>query len=879
MAISNVASASSSAVQAAINSASPGDTVLLPGPGNTANGTVQSATWSAAQAVVITAAKPLTLNGNGCTITLSVSDTLDVTCGTTASIRITGFNFLPTGTTSHGAVLITGTTSSAPYRFDNNTMSEAGGIILMDLQGNGPGLIDHCSFTGGGAAELIHNLGMGNGNSSGWQDNIFPGSSNMVYLESNTFKGTDSTFLTSAIETYNGGRNCLRANTFIFCQIDQHGDSTNPGTLTSPANVGTRWFELYNNTWTLTGSNGATAQSNYFALRGGSGVVFNNKTSGAVHNGGAGSIEISEDSTSGTYPIPWQPGRGIQQSGALGSSPVYVWNNVDTAGIGGMGAPGSDAPFVLSGRDFMVVNSTTIPNPLTRCQQVGDNPNGTTTYNYAPFVFPYPLTAAGLPNPSGGSTPPAGNPTFIQHLHSGMDRWPVGTIKFSLPNIVQTGNGVIIGVHFNSAGSISSVVDNSANTWIAGPTTTNTGSAKRLNTYYVPSCLAGTQTVTITFTGLTSVTGFPHIVASEFFNIGTLDVSGSSNNTPSVALTTTNPGDLIWHWAVDFSDTNSNGGNFNGTSITAGSGFTLLSADRQIGSVVQFQVQSAAGLITPTITRSGTATWGSVALAFSSAATGVLPGPGIRIIRIYHVLLNSFRAQGRGNPLPVQFPSSGNLIVGSFNSGGATVPLITAISDNLSNSWVISPSLQSIDSQNVVSSEMVYVANAATGQNLVITSTINVTNTGDGMFLLYDITGAATTPFDKGVITNGIQNTHANLAMGSPIVPAAAGELIINVGSIDFHTCRSGLSPMIFDSVVNNLDDDDPSDGGTDVGTIDMDNPYGHIYATNTASQSFTYSFSGPGATFPGVLNWSSVSAAFSPTAGSSFVNATVKLK
>src|SRR5581483_11498036 len=101
--------------------------------------------------------------------------------------------------------------------------------------------------------------------------------------------------------------------------------------------------------------------------------------------------------------------------------------------------------------------------------------------------------------------------------------------------------------------------------------------------------------------------------------IGAVDgSSGSANSRTAGSMTTTAAGDLIYHWGADLTDTNSNGGNYNGASITAGSGFTLLSADLQVGSGDQYQIQSNAGAINPTFTASGSATWGSLALALKS---------------------------------------------------------------------------------------------------------------------------------------------------------------------------------------------------------------------------------------------------------------------
>src|SRR5208283_2964465 len=105
---------------------------------------------------------------------------------------------------------------------------------------------------------------------------------------------------------------------------------------------------------------------------------------------------------------------------------------------------------------------------------------------------------------------------------------------------------------------------------------------------------------------LGSTNGYPQAVASEFYNVAQLSAadgsSGSATSRTAGSITTTTAGDLIYHWGVDFSDTNANGGAYNGSGITAGSGFTLLSADLQVGSADQYQVQASAGSINPALT-------------------------------------------------------------------------------------------------------------------------------------------------------------------------------------------------------------------------------------------------------------------------------------
>ncbi|HWH91417.1 MAG TPA: hypothetical protein VNV64_06440, partial [Candidatus Binatia bacterium] len=76
---------------------------------------------------------------------------------------------------------------------------------------------------------------------------------------------------------------------------------------------------------------------------------------------------------------------------------------------------------------------------------------------------------------------PAAVPTLVQHVATGMDRYPINTLTIQLPNPVRAGNCLILGVQFNSAGSVASVTDERGNNWIAGPTATNGSLSKRMN--------------------------------------------------------------------------------------------------------------------------------------------------------------------------------------------------------------------------------------------------------------------------------------------------------------------------------------------------------------------------------------------------------------
>jgi len=210
----------------------------------------------------------------------------------------------------------------------------------------------------------------------------------------------------------------------------------------------------------------------------------------------------------------------------------------------------------------------------------------------------------------------------------------------------------------------------------------------------------------------------------------------------------------------------------------------------------------------------------------------------------------------------MQFPSSGNLLVGLFNGAG---PIATGVTDALGNTWSLPASATTTGGGQATSAQIVYAANAVTSPTLSgITVTLSEVGTGDDMFNLYDITGAATSPFDLGTTNLGNQTSNGPLTTGI-ITPTTSNGIVLHVNSIDFHTEASMSSPAggTFDTIVNDLNDDDPGRGGTEVSTLDMDNAYAHFYNPTTSRVSFTFTATfTPGGT-QGVLLWGGATAAF----------------
>ena len=375
----NATSCSQTDVQNAVNSANNGDTVVVSG--------TCSIAWGSA--VSIPGTKGITVNGGG-NVTLTLNG-FNIAQNSSTSSRITGFNFTSPGNGNGGAfaLKIGGSPTNAPYRIDHNKFTSSAQAVYVEVDGNGPGLIDHNSFTAGSGSEMIHNMGANPGglacNMTGWSNDVVPGSSLMVFIEDNTYTNANPGYAygASAVQSYYGARTVFRHNTLYLTQIDQHG--------TAGAEW-TRWWEIYNNTFTTkSGDN----QGVYIVLRGGSGVAFNNAHTGP--DAGYGGLQMQDESGQ----LCGRVGHGINDT----SSPAYFWGNTDTNTSDGKMMVESDP-----GITYFV--SASQPSTLTRCESAADVSAGCpVSYSYKPYVYPYPLDANGLPSPSGSSSSSPGPQT------------------------------------------------------------------------------------------------------------------------------------------------------------------------------------------------------------------------------------------------------------------------------------------------------------------------------------------------------------------------------------------------------------------------------------------------------------------------------------
>ena len=289
-----------------INSASNGDTVLLPSGG--------AYTWTTG--VSIPGTKYITVDLNGSSVTLSgTAGTLSISSSPSASaavnrltngrvVRASGYNQYS------GPFKISGSPTGAGLRVDHITFS--GSNVLIDADGTGASLMDHCTFSGlQWAQEFIHIMGWGPSSTTGWTTGVTPGGAAMFFIEDCTFSRASGQNGVAWIQGYYGCRVVIRNNTFDGVSVDMHGTA---------GNVGVRWWECYNNSFrtTVSGSNMNWA----FSFRAGSGVIFGNASTVSSGSQRAAIGLCEEDSG---YPANYQIGRGTNNT----LDPAYVWNNTN----------------------------------------------------------------------------------------------------------------------------------------------------------------------------------------------------------------------------------------------------------------------------------------------------------------------------------------------------------------------------------------------------------------------------------------------------------------------------------------------------------------------------------------------------------------------
>lgn len=421
-ATNTAATASSTDVQASINAALAGDTVIIP---------AGSATWSTA---VTISGKALNLHGSGTANTVitdgSTAGCLLITATAANLVRVAGIKFIASAThTSDGVVEVSGNQAEVSFVLQNCEVDIGSAITRGFMITSAYGVVSSNLFSVTATSGTVHSCDVWgapdntDGGFTPWTRPLALGTTNCVVMEGNTFVYPAAFANAEAVDAYAGARVVDRCNFFTNSTINTHGlDSGNRRSVHS--------FEVYSNYMTCS----TGTQLRRMTIRGGTGVQYGNTYAGstawydttlmyyracppldqstwgtcdgthwqlssatissgnsrvASTTGGYG-FDDSSNETLGTfgagfgnyldatsangYPGRDQPGYTTGQV----SSPVYIWGQAGTAGTydGGYPPAGGIESWVQSGRDYI---------------------NGTAKPGYVALVYPHPLISSALP--------------------------------------------------------------------------------------------------------------------------------------------------------------------------------------------------------------------------------------------------------------------------------------------------------------------------------------------------------------------------------------------------------------------------------------------------------------------------------------------------
>lgn len=251
----NATTCSRTDVAAAVTASVDGDTVRIPA-GN--------CTWSGS----VSTSKGISVIGAGQSATFISNGGFSMSTPAGKSWRISGLTFRGSGS----GVAIYG--DSHAFRVDHITWDNVnGGLaesryvwIEPDNAGYVMGVIDHNIFTEPSGISVHYRGSSKDGGNSQWTRSLDLGGPDAVYIEDNVFNNVDYTVSDPLTDCDGGGRLVFRHNVVKNSYFEMH-DAIIVGLR------GCRKWEVYENTFEMTY---AAAMCSFIAMRGGTGVVFNN---------------------------------------------------------------------------------------------------------------------------------------------------------------------------------------------------------------------------------------------------------------------------------------------------------------------------------------------------------------------------------------------------------------------------------------------------------------------------------------------------------------------------------------------------------------------------------------------------------------------------
>ncbi len=444
----------------------------------------------------------------------------------------------------------------------------------------------------------------------------------------------------------------------------------------------------------------------------------------------------------------------------------------------------------------------------------------------------------------------AQTPTLVQHVSCPNGR-STGGAQSSTPDYIcplpepsQGGNALLLGVNVSNSGTFT-VSDDKSNAWNLVDSVVDGSTGLYVAVYLALNVNQGTRFIKL---HRSTTANNVALYISEYYNVSTssaidahsCSASPGSSSITAGSITPAVSGDLLWQFATNGS---AGGGVPNSvTSFAAGSqssiNWQLLSADLYDGAAAQAGIYTTSGVaIDPTFTSGTSEGFDScvVALKAPTSPTGNAPTNAFRIVHMLHQQM----PQSAPNPWKVQFPTSGNLIVASYISGGS---FITSATSTPSNAWSSTgPAAGSVALS--AGSQIYYVANASTSNSMTI-NFIRDSTTSDATYMMYDIVGAATAPFDKdsgGQTGNQTSQVSSFSPAGIGLTPtgvSGGNEMIIANTGWNFCTGNGVSVPAgaLFDAAT------DTGNGVDGPESVDQNNGWMHYYTASTSAFTVTWS-------------------------------------
>ncbi len=241
------ANCSFAAVSAAMASAAEGDTVVIP---------AGSCTWTS----TLTVSKGITIAGAGSPPAVGSAGQTTLVDAVDGALfyfavdqpqawRLTNVSIRSTvadSNASSGTIHVGGSTRA--FRVDHNTLTNQNNLIQIFLMGSAIGVIDHNTLRGSYTSALfMHHTRWGGSNwgDASWAAPTALGTDQFVFYEDNDYTDETSGLGGAITDCNTGSRLVVRHNTFRNAGLSSHG--------TEDRRRGCRAFELYNNTFTVSG--------------------------------------------------------------------------------------------------------------------------------------------------------------------------------------------------------------------------------------------------------------------------------------------------------------------------------------------------------------------------------------------------------------------------------------------------------------------------------------------------------------------------------------------------------------------------------------------------------------------------------------------------